>query len=158
MAGADAYLSTRLTANEGQIGLKGFAFAADRRADAVIRGLHDLANAMGQEPCGLHAAIEGPLYLPCRNAFLARHDELDRLQPKMEGKVAVFEDAAYAHRKSFAAGVALAETWAAGLSGQPTDAFFVAISAVRAGRTLRPEIRFNIGESGLFVMEMGGGY
>jgi hypothetical protein len=75
----------------------------------------------------------------------------------MQRKVAVFEDAADAHGKGFAAGVALAQTRTAGLSSQPTDAFLVAISAVRARRTFRPQVRLDKRESGFLVMEMSGG-
>jgi len=107
---------SRLAADESPIDLKSLAFAADWRTDSIFRALHDLTDFMVQKPGSLHAAIEGPLYLPRRDAFLARHDKLDGLQPQVKGEVAILKDAANSHRKGFTAGVALPQARTAALA------------------------------------------
>ena len=92
MAAAALHLGSRLAADEGHVDLQSLAFASDGRQPRPLA--HDFADAVHEEPSGLHAAIEGPLDLPGPNALLAGANELDRLQPKMQRKMAVLEDGA----------------------------------------------------------------
>ena len=55
-------------------------------------GRHGLADTMPEEPRGLHAAIEHPLNLPGRNAFLAGAHEVDDLQPKVQRQMRGLEN------------------------------------------------------------------
>lgn len=97
VAGAGVNLGSRLAANIGQVRLKGTTFTSHRRANAILGRLHDFADSMGQEPSGLHAAIEGPLNLAGRDALLACGNELDGLEPQVQREMAVLEDAADPH-------------------------------------------------------------
>lgn len=117
MAVAVADFGFGLAADIGEIRLKGLALAAHRRANAILGGLHDLADAVGEEPSGFHAALEGPLNLAGADPLLAGVDELDRLQPQMQWEVAVLKDAADPHGEGLPAGVALAEARTAALAG-----------------------------------------
>jgi hypothetical protein len=154
---AVADLGPRFSTDKGQIRLDSPAFATDRRSQPVVRTLHDFANAVSEEPCSFHAAIEGPLYLASADPFLAGGDELDRLKPQMQGEMAVLENTADPHGKSLAAGVALAEAGAAALAGQATNALLIPIAAMRADRAFRPQMRLDIGKSGFLVVEVGDG-
>ena len=78
--------------------------------------LHDLADAVHQEPSGFHAAIERALNLPGTDALLAGGDELDRLQPQMQREMAVLENGADPHREGLPAGVTLAQAGPATLA------------------------------------------
>ncbi len=89
--------------------------------------------------------------------FLLARDQLDRLQPQMQREVAVLEDRADAHREGLPAGVALPQARTAGFAGQAADSLVVAIAAMGTNRAFRPQVGFDIGESGLLVVEMGGG-
>jgi len=156
VAGAGVNLGPSLAANIGQVGFESFTFAAHGRADSAVRGLHDLADAVGQEPSGLHAAIEGPLDLPGADPLLAATDQLDGLEPQMQREVAVLENRADADGEGLAAGVALPQARTAALAGQAADGLAVAIAAMRANRAFRPKVGLDIGKSGLFVVEVGG--
>jgi hypothetical protein len=74
----------------------------------------------------------------------------------MQWEMAI-EDAADPHGEGFTARVALAKAGTAGLAGQATNALFVAVSAVRADRPVRPQMGFDEGKSGFFLMEVRGG-
>jgi hypothetical protein len=156
VADAFADFHSRLPADIRPIRFDGPAFPA-HVAGVVFRRLHGFADTVHQKPSGLHAAIERPLYLPRRDAFHAAADKLDRLQPQMHGKVAVFKNRTDAHRKGFAARIAFAKAGAAGLASQSADARLIGIVAVRADRPVRPKVRFDVSESGFLVMEMRDG-
>src|ERR1051326_1346049 len=64
MTRAVAHLAPRLPANIGHARFKGLPRAAHRGLKQVIVPLHDLADTMGQEPRGFHAALKSPLDLP----------------------------------------------------------------------------------------------
>src|SRR5580700_5493178 len=92
-------------AHKGHVRLDGLAFAAER--GGVVTRLHDLADAVHEEPSGFHAAIEGPLYLAGGNALFRPADELDGLQPQMQREMAIFEDRTDTESERLAAGIAL---------------------------------------------------
>src|SRR5205085_7980728 len=112
----------------------------------VVIPLHDLANAMGQEPCGFHAALESALDLPGAHSLLAGADQLDRLQPQPQREVAILENRADPHGKGLATGVALAKPGAARLALKPADPIRVNVAAMRANRPVRPQFRLYIRE------------
>jgi len=113
-------------------------------------------------PSGFHAAAERSLKLARRDTFLRRAKQVDGLKPHPQGKVAVLENRALAHRKGgAAAGVALAQpdlhdafgVLLAGLGAdalQPPD-LIAECSAMRANRASRPNLRFDVLESGFFA-------
>ena len=75
----------------------------------------------------------------------------------MQREMAVFEDPADPNGEGLAAGVTLAQARTARFSRQATDSLVVAIAAMGANRTFRPKMGFDVGKSGLFVVEMRGG-
>ena len=82
----------RLPAHVGLVHFDGHASAAKPVSEyAAIFG-HGFADTMPQEPSGFHAAIEHPLDLPGRNAFLATAKQMDDLEPEVEGQVAILEN------------------------------------------------------------------
>ena len=125
---------------------------------------HHFADAVAKVPSGFHAAAEHPLKLARRNTFLRRAKQVDGLQPHFQGKVAILENRALAHGKGGAtAGVALAQpdlhdafgVLLAGLGAhalQPPD-LIAECSAMRANRAIRPNLRFDVLESGFFAKE-----
>ena len=133
------------------VDLDGLALAAHRRVGA---GVHCQPDTMAEEPRGFHAAIEHPLNLPGRDAFLGAAKQVDDLQPQMQRKMAVLEDRAHPHREGLLAGVALVEARAGRLAVQAADARRSA--AMRANRAVRPKPRLDVGESGSFGLELRG--
>jgi len=155
--GAAADLGSWLATDIGHIGFKGFSFAAHRGGHPIAGALHDLADAMSEEPSGLHAAIKRPLNLPGADALLAGDDQLNGLQPRVQREMAVLENRADPHGKGLAAGVALAEAGTAALAGQAANGLLINVSAMRANRAFRPKVGFDEGKSGFLVVEMRGG-
>ena len=74
------------------------AFGAEGRQRAVG---HGLADAVHEEPSGLHGAAEAPLDLPRRDTLLADADQMDHLQPQVQRRCDVFEDGPIATVKGF---------------------------------------------------------
>jgi hypothetical protein len=74
----------------------------------------------------------------------------------MQGKVRGLEDGPYADGEGLPALVALVKTHAGGFALHLADARAVAVAAMRTGRTLWPQVRFDIGESAFFGLELGG--
>lgn len=97
---------------ERLIGFHNLPLPANR--SLALAGSHGFPNTVRQEPSGFHAAIEHPLNLAGRNAFLAGAHEVDDLKPQVQGKVAGLENGPHAHGKGLAAAIALVE---AGTSG-----------------------------------------
>jgi hypothetical protein len=112
---------------------------------------------MHQEPCGFHAAIEGPLNLASADAFLARANELNGLKPQMQRKVAILKNATYADSERLPTGVAFPQSRTAAFAIQATDPSMIGIATMRANWPVWPQISLDIGESGIFVVEMRGG-
>ena len=71
--------------------------------------------------------------------------------------MAVLENGPLAHRKSLAASVALAQARTAGFARQAADPGLIRVAAMGANRAFRPKPFLDIGKSGVFVVEMGGG-
>jgi hypothetical protein len=139
-------------AHKGHVRLDGLAFAAER--GGVVRRLHDLADAVHEEPSGFHAAIERPLYLAGRDAFLRATNELDGLQPQVQREVAILEDRADANREGLTAGVALAKARTAGLAGQAADPLAIAVSAMRANRAIWPQMGLDVLKRRFLIVKM----
>jgi hypothetical protein len=136
------------------IGLNGHAKAA-QRASIGTRG-HGQADAMAHEPRGFHAATEHPLKLAGADTFLGRTHQVDRLQPMRHRRVTILEDGSDLDGKLLAAFIAFAQPWARGFSRQLTNTSPIAIAAVRAYRTGRPEISLYVFVGGFFIFEMRG--
>lgn len=150
-------LRAGLPAYIGPIGLQRLALAAYRRLKQVIIAPHDRTDAVHQKPCGLHAAIEGPLYLPGANPLLAGANQMDHLQPKAQREVAILENRTNPHGKGLPTGIALAKARAARLTLKPPNSSRVSVTTMRANRTVRPKVRFDKDERRVFAMEVGSG-
>jgi len=137
----------------GFVGLDDAADAADRGRGT---GIHGQPNAMAEEPSGFHAAIQHPLNLTGRNALFAGAHQVNDLKPQMQGKVRGLENGPHSYGERLGTLVALMEPSAGGLAGEPLDASAVRIAAMGASRTTRPKMRFDIGESGVFALEVRG--
>src|SRR5262245_59671387 len=156
MTCATTNLGIRLATDIREVSFNGLAFTADRCGWVSSRAFHDFPDAMHQEPCGLHAAVEGALNLPSADSFLTRGDELDSLQPEMQREMTVLENAADPHGEGLTARVTLSQAGTASLAGQAADSFVVAVAAVRARRPAGPQMRFDVGKSGFLVVEVRG--
>src|SRR5437868_10915760 len=108
---------------------------------------------MYQEPRGFHATAESALHLAGRNAFLRRAIQIDRLEPYPHWNVAGLKDRAHPHRKRLAASAAVPQAGARRLALGARC--FADPAAMRANRAVRPEPRFDVGNGGVFVGEMG---
>src|ERR1017187_2140375 len=139
----------RRAGQKGFIGLNRHVRAANRTS--IGRRRHRQPNPMAHEPCGLHAAAEHPLKLTRADAFLAGAHQVNRLKPMGHRRVAVLENGANLDRKLLAAVIALAQASPRGLASQFADAGLIAVAAVRANRTVRPQPSLNVGVGGLFV-------
>lgn len=89
-------LSASLGADVGFVSFQCDAQAAHRRNIRRRAGLHDLANAMSQEPSRLYRAVEETLNVASADALLGAGQEMDRLKPQMQGKLAVLKNRANA--------------------------------------------------------------
>ena len=77
---------------------------------------------------------------------------MDDLQPQVQRQVAILEDGADTHREGLAAGVALAQAWTGSLAVQAADP--LPLAAMRTDGTTRPEMAFDVLESGVFILKM----
>jgi hypothetical protein len=134
------------------VGLNGFAFAAKARCSSA--GVHCQPDTVAKEPSGFHAAIEHPLNLARRDAFLARAEQMDDLRPQVQGKVAVLKQRAHTHRKGLLAGVAFVQPRTGRLAVQTANP--CRLATVRAYGAIRPKAGFHIRESALFGQELRG--
>ncbi len=76
-------LKAVFTADVGFVDLNNATSAAHWRESAVA---HCLADAVGKEPSGFHAARKHPLDLIGRNALLAGAHQVNDLEPQMQGQ------------------------------------------------------------------------
>jgi hypothetical protein len=139
-------------ADEGFINFNGRTFAAHGRKGAVA---HCFTDAVSEKPCGFHAPAKSALKLTSANALLGRTKQIDRLKPDVQLDVAGLENSSHADGERLPAGIALIETGAGGLAFE--RAAIVHNAAMRTNTPKRPEPRLNVGESGLFAMEVIGG-
>jgi hypothetical protein len=150
----------------GFVRLNRLANAAERASIGSRR--HRQADAVPKVPRGFHTAAEHPLKLARRNAFLRRAKQMDGLKPHAQGKVAILKNRALAHGKGRAtAGVALAQAdldnafgvLLAGLRPHTCQApnLLRGRAAMRAGRAFRPDLAFDVIESGFLAKEPGVG-
>ena len=142
-----------LAAYEGFVRLYRLAFAAQGINRSV---LHRFADAMGQEPCSLHAALEHPLNLAGRDSLLAGAHQMDHLQPQVQGKVRRLEDSPDPNSERLPAGVALVQALAGGLTIQLAD-MIAGCTTERTVGTIGPKVSFDIRESRILIVEMRGG-
>jgi hypothetical protein len=119
-------------------------------------GFHRLADAMGEEPCGFHAAAECALELAGADPLLAAAHQVDSLQPDAERDMAALEHSAHADRERLPARIALVKPGPGGLALQFPDARCFA--AMVADRAVGPQLALDIGERGFLVVEMRLGY
>jgi len=110
-----------------------------------------------QEPSGFHAAIERPLHLSSADTLLALANDVDRLKPEMQRKMAILEDRADSHGEALPADVASAKSYAGRLALKASNPCRVNVAAMRANRAVRPQVRLYIRKGGFFVAEMGSG-
>ena len=92
--------------------------------------------------------------LVARNALLAASDQIHRLQPDIERNVRAFKDSANPNGEGLAALVALVQPLAGGLAAHKANALHA--TAMRAGRAIRPNARFDIIKGGLLVVKVAG--
>jgi len=141
-----------LAASESFVGFDRSASAAHWGQLAV---LHRLADAVGEEPSGFHAARQHPLNLIGRDAFLAGAHQVNDLKPKAQRKVRTLEDGSLPHSELPTAVIANVKAKASSLALHLTNSLRVGVAAVRANGTVRPELAFDIRKSGGFVIEAG---
>jgi hypothetical protein len=143
----------RQVAKVGFVNLHDLASAAQRATLAAFG--HGVSDTVGQVPSGLHAALEHALDLTGADALLGRAHEVDDLKPQVQRQVAILKDRANADSERLAAGVALAQAGPGGLAVQAADA--LPLAAMGADRATRPQVAFDILESGVFILELRGG-
>jgi hypothetical protein len=143
------HLGARLPTDEGFVYFDDATFATHRRQAAV---LHGFADAMAQEPSGLHAASEGPLKLAGADAFLTAAHHVNGLQPDVQRGMTGLEQRAHADGERLATGVALVKSGAGGLALQLADP--IRSLAVVADWTIGPKTGFDVREGGGFVVQM----
>ena len=134
------------------VGFNRLASAAHR---AGVAGVHRQPNSVTKEPRGFHAAIQHPLNLPRRDAFLAAAQQVDDLQPQMQGQMAILENRPHAHREGLPAGVALVQARTGRLAVQSGQCAWFRCT-VRANGAIRPKARLNVGKSALLRFETVG--
>lgn len=139
-------------ADENLIGFDGLPRATEGRKEDVAFFFHSFTDAMAEEPSGLHAAAEGPLKLAGADTFLAAGHQVDGLKPDAQRDVAAFKNGAHADGEGLAAGVALVEAGPGGLALQRANPLLAL--AMRADRAVRPQLRFDVGESGCLIVEV----
>jgi hypothetical protein len=150
--GAWAHQPLFLCASEiGFIHLYNTAFTTHWRKAACAHGLTD---AMRNEPRGLESAAQGTVKLVRANALLRGRKQEDRLQPKMHGDVAGFEDSPNLHGEGLAALVALVSANTGALAAHLGDTLYAA--AMRAHGAVRPNAGFYPSVGRLFVLQMLG--
>jgi hypothetical protein len=88
-------------------------------------------------------------------ALLGGTHEVDHLQPQMQRQVAILEDGPDADGEGLATGVALAQARAGSFAVQAADP--LPLAAMRADGAARPEVAFDVLESGVFVLKGRGG-
>jgi hypothetical protein len=136
----------------GFVAFDGLAGSVQRlksqRAEA--HRFHAPADPVPEEPCGFHAPTDGPLDLPGGEPLLGRVQEIDHLQPDMQGDVGRPEDGPHPNGKLLPAGIALPQTRPHALALQPAG--LADGLAVVANRPARPELRFDMGESGGLIL------
>lgn len=139
-----------------EIGFIGFDNAASAFAAEFLALIfsHGKANAMAHKPCSFESDAKNPVELVRADAFLARGNQVDRLQPQVKLNLAVLEDGPDSHGERLAALVALIDAKAGAIAIQLADALHSA--AARARSTIRPYARFNEGERSFFVVEVRG--
>jgi hypothetical protein len=127
------------------------AFAAHR---GILSGVHGLADTMPKEPCGFHAALEHPLNLPSRDAFLRAAKQVNDLKPQVKRQVAILEQRAHAHREGLFAGVALVQPRTGRLAVQAANAR--RFPAMRTHRAIRPKPRLDVCKRGRLIEKLRG--
>jgi hypothetical protein len=134
----------------GLINLDGRAIAAHRGKRTIA---HSLPDAMAQMPSGFQPNAQHALKLAGADPLLARAKQVDGLQPHSQRQVTILEDGSNLDGELLTAGIALVKSYASGFAREFADVLF-GRAAMRANRASRPKARFNIGVSGLFVVEM----
>lgn len=122
------------------------------RFDATI--FHRFPDAVRHEPRGFQSDPQGAMQLVRANSFLARRNEEDSLQPKMQRDMARFEDGADLDGKRLAAVVALIGAYAGAFATHLGIALYAA--AMRAYRAARPYTGLDKGVSFFFVVKVRG--
>jgi hypothetical protein len=115
------------------------------------------ANAVAKVPSSFHAANEHTLNLASRNALLAGAHQMNDLQPKMQGKMRGLKESPHAHSEGLATFFAVVKAIASSLARHLGDARAIYIAAMRANRSVRPKLAFDILESSFFALELRGG-
>lgn len=129
---------------------------------------HGFADTVAKEPSGFERDFQNAVKLGGRNALLAAADQVDCLQPLVQGQVAFLKDRPDANRELPMAGNlgALVEAvafnafrvllgWLRANAGQLV--VLVHVAAMRANRTLGPQDRLDMLERRGFVVEVGAG-
>ena len=141
-----------LATDIGFVGLYCLAIAAQGIKRSV---LHRFADAMGKEPRSLHATLEHSLDLAGCDALLAGTHQMDHLQPQVQRQVRRLEDSSNPNRKRLPASVALVQALAGGFAVQLAD-MLVCRSTERTVWAIWPKVFFDVRESRILIVEMGG--
>lgn len=143
-----------LLADVGLVRFKMLAGAAQRIAGAT---LHGMADAVRQEPRRLKGDAQHAMKLVAAHALLAGVEQVNGLQPQVQRDMAGLENGPDLDREGLAALVALPDAQTGGLALECADLGAVGIAAMGAGRAVRPDAGFDVGQSGGFVVEVRGG-
>lgn len=152
-AGACQLLGT-VAGDVSLIGLHDLPSATKRRGEDVMLVNHGFTDAMSEEPCGLHGALQHPLDLAGADALLAGAHQMNDLQPQVKWQMGRLEDGPLANGELPFAGIALVQADPGGFAGQATNA--VGLTAMRADGAVRPKLAFDVSESGFFGLKVRG--
>jgi hypothetical protein len=155
LGGRQEGLAGRFAADIGFVHFHNPIGPAHRFGEQAAIGLHCLPDAMGEEPCGFHAAFEHALNLAGADPLLAGAHQVDDLQPQMQRQVAVLEDGPHPYREGLFASVALPQAHPGGLAVEPADPVAIRVPTMGARRAIGPKHRLDMSEGGGFVLEMG---
>src|SRR5882672_3225190 len=151
LVAALGFVFSLVLAEEGFVHFHDAALPAER-LDAAI--LHRLTDAMGHEPSGLQGNPQSAVQLVRADPLLARCDEEDRLQPKMQRDMTRLEDGPDLDGEGLAAVVALVNAYPGALAAHLAIAFHA--TAMWAYRAARPYASLDKGVSFFFFVKVGG--
>lgn len=113
---------------------------------------HRFANAVRHEPCSFQGHTKNAVQLIAADSLLAAYHEVDCLKPYVHRYMAGLKNGANLYSKWLAAFIALVGADSGGFPAHLRNA--LTFTTLGAGRTMRPNTRFNISVGGFFVVKM----